>query len=252
MFLQRRLIGEKKMLDKNKENYYQVIQDDKNDLVFYFLFRCCDETSCYNGGYYIGKIEIPPDYPMKPGDFYMLTPSGRFEINKKICLTNSGYHSSEWRPIWNLQNMVIGMISIFMDDSTHGISHIKQSSEERRLFAMQSIDYNLVNHYDIFVKFDRFVTESGEIRPNEEINLLSKNQSVVKTQQILVETKNEMTADISNITQKSNNALDTTAKNDNVNICFSRNSYDDHKKWIDGIKDISIYTFDIKYFMKYI
>ena len=46
----------------------------------------------YLGGYYIGKIELPVDYPAKAGDFYMLTPNGRFDINKKICLTNSSVY----------------------------------------------------------------------------------------------------------------------------------------------------------------
>ena len=62
----------------------------------------------------------------------MLTPSGRFDINKKICLTNSGYHKETWSPMWNLKNMVIAFVSIFSDDNTSGISHIRDTPQNRK------------------------------------------------------------------------------------------------------------------------
>ena len=36
--------------------------------------------SPYNDGVYYGKLVFPSEYPMKPPDIYMITPSGRFEI----------------------------------------------------------------------------------------------------------------------------------------------------------------------------
>ncbi len=252
MFLQRRLTGEKKMLDKNRENYYQVVQDSNNDLIFYFLYRCNDNTSCYNGGFYIGKIEIPSDYPMKPGDFYMLTPSGRFDINKKICLTNSGYHSSEWRPIWNLQNMVIGMISIFMDDSTHGISHIKLSDKERKEMANESIAYNLTYHYDIFVKFDRFVKETGDIRTNDEIDTLAKNKQIVR--EVISKEITNVNNDSSKVSKdndlQSNSIIEKSISSANQDL--PEGNINELIKWVDGIKDITLQSFDITYFTKFV
>ena len=81
---EKRLIGEIKNLEKNRETYYQVIQDGTDPFKFYFLLRG-DPTSVYKGGYYIGKITLPNDYPKSPGEFYMLTPSGRFTVDTKIC-----------------------------------------------------------------------------------------------------------------------------------------------------------------------
>lgn len=37
-------------------------------------------------------MQLPSEYPFKPPEVYMLTPSGRFEINKKICLSISSFH----------------------------------------------------------------------------------------------------------------------------------------------------------------
>jgi ubiquitin-protein ligase len=125
----KRIKGEIKNLEKDRESYYQVVYDeahipkpasgDNYKYLFYFLLRGASD-SVYKGGYYIGKITLPADYPTSPGNFYMLTPSGRFNINTKICLTNSSYHKDTWTPMWSIKNMVIGFVS----DNTSGISHI--------------------------------------------------------------------------------------------------------------------------------
>jgi ubiquitin-protein ligase len=51
----KRLKGEIRNLKKNRENYYQVVQDKKDSLLFYFLIKG-DSDSPYKDGYYIGKI----------------------------------------------------------------------------------------------------------------------------------------------------------------------------------------------------
>jgi ubiquitin-protein ligase len=164
----RRLEGEIKNLQKNRESYYQVVQDKKNELLFYFLLRG-DNDSDYKGGYYIGKIELPNSYPTNPGDFYMLTPSGRFKTDSKICLTNSGYHRDMWSPMWNIKNMVIAFVSVFLSDDTKGISHIKESPSERKQKASESINYNMTYNKDIFMMFDQFVCPDGTIKSDKEV-----------------------------------------------------------------------------------
>ena len=164
---QKRLIGEIKNLEKNRENYYQVVQDTDNIFKFYFMIKGDGD---YSGGLYIGRIELPQDYPNTPGDFYMLTPSGRFKVNSKICLTNSGYHRDTWTPMWNIQNMVMGFMSIFTADDTTGISHIRESSEERKIKAQDSVGYNMQYHKDIFLKFTQFVNEDGTLKTPEEVD----------------------------------------------------------------------------------
>ena len=164
----KRLRGEIKNLEKDREAYYQVVQDEEDQFLFYFLLRG-DSDSAYNGGYYIGKIVLPTSYPANPGDFYMLTPSGRFRIGSKICLTNSGYHKESWSPLWNIKLMVIGFVSVFLSDDTTGISHIKEYPTERKAKAVASLQYNLDKHKDIMSKFDQFVKPDGSVRTDKEV-----------------------------------------------------------------------------------
>ena len=153
-----RLINEMKVLNAEREAYYQVVQDPDNEFKFYFMLRGdTDLNSDYYGGRYIGRIEVPHNYPNEPGNFFMLTPSGRFDIGKKICLTNSSYHKETWSPVWTLKNMVIAFSSIFFDDNTHGISHIKDSKENRRRMAENSIDYNRKNYPSIINLFTEII-----------------------------------------------------------------------------------------------
>lgn len=50
-----------------------------------------------------GRILLPTEYPMKPPSIILLTPNGRFEVGKKICLTISAHHPESWQPSWSSQ-----------------------------------------------------------------------------------------------------------------------------------------------------
>jgi ubiquitin-protein ligase len=171
LITEKRLRNELKDLKKNKLDFAQAIQDETNKFIFYFLLvgdkedpKNKETTGHYACGYYIGKIMLPPTYPDKPGDFMMLTPNGRFAVNSKICLTNSGYHSESWSPIWSIRNMILGFASIFYVDLDKGISHIKMTKSERLKMASESIDWNKTNQRDIFNKFDQFINEDCTVK----------------------------------------------------------------------------------------
>jgi ubiquitin-conjugating enzyme E2 J2 len=168
----RRIQGDLRDLDQNRMEFAQAIQDESNIKLFYFLLRPLEEP--YIGGLFIGKIELPDDYPKSPGSFYMLTPNGRFSINSKICLTNSSYHKENWTPIWSIRNMILGFISIFMSDDTTGISHIKDTIQSRKRMAAESINYNMHHYSDIFTKFNFYVNPDGTIKSDEEMNGMRK------------------------------------------------------------------------------
>lgn len=55
--------------------------------------------SPYEGGYYHGKLKFPPEYPLKPPSILMLTPSGRFKPNTRLCLSMSDFHPETWNPM---------------------------------------------------------------------------------------------------------------------------------------------------------
>jgi hypothetical protein len=46
---------------------------------------------------YHGKLKFPPDYPFAPPGIMMHTPSGRFEVNMRLCLSMSEWPSATAR-----------------------------------------------------------------------------------------------------------------------------------------------------------
>ena len=43
----------------------------------------------------------------------MLTQSGRFEVNKKICLSISSFHAESWQPSWGIRTALIALMAFF-------------------------------------------------------------------------------------------------------------------------------------------
>ena len=164
----KRFANEVKIISKNPLHYCTAYADETNPLIWYFLIKGQRGTDYHTaqknsegkyvggeGGEYIGKIVHSPKYPAEPPDYYMLTPSGRYNVGTKICLTNSSYHKGEWSSTWNIESILIAFYSIWLDDKEHGISHITDTSSNRKKMALESIAYNLKNNADIYAKFNR-------------------------------------------------------------------------------------------------
>ncbi|TCD66461.1 hypothetical protein EIP91_001341 [Steccherinum ochraceum] len=63
----------------------------------------------FDGGLYHFRILLPSEYPFRPPSIMMLTPSGRFELNKKICISFTNYHEELWQPAWGVRTAIIGL-----------------------------------------------------------------------------------------------------------------------------------------------
>ena len=96
----------------------------------------------YERGEYILQITHHKNYPFSPPDYVMLTPSGRFEIGKKLCFSNSGFHPEDWSPMWSMRTIILGFVSFFLEKSSKGIGHIESDDATKRRFAAESITYN--------------------------------------------------------------------------------------------------------------
>lgn len=145
----KRIAGDYKLFEKTNPPNFDVLPNKDNILEISFLMFGNTGTP-FEGGQYIGKIVHNPAYPTKAPDYYMLTPNGRFEINKKICLTNSSYHQTDWAPAaWNLVTILEGFSSVFHSEFKEdkvGISHIQHTSVETiKKLASESIAYNKAN-----------------------------------------------------------------------------------------------------------
>ncbi len=158
---QKRIQNELKMIQKDPLESIDIYPDPDDVRLWYFLIRGPDDTD-YKGGWYIGKLVLSDNYPATPVDFYMLTPNGRFDTEKKICLTISSYHSDQWSPIWSIQKILGAFLSVMTSDFDTGISHIKQTPVERNRLANASYEYNVNIHPHIFQHFKRFVIHNSE------------------------------------------------------------------------------------------
>jgi ubiquitin-conjugating enzyme E2 J1 len=97
--------------------------------------------SDFQGGRYHGRILLPSQYPFKPPDIVMLTPSGRFETHKKICLSISSFHPKNWQPSWSIRTVLTALIAFFPTPGNGAIGSLEYSSHERKEYALRSNAY---------------------------------------------------------------------------------------------------------------
>ncbi|CAG2164812.1 unnamed protein product, partial [Oppiella nova] len=90
------------------------------------------------GGVYHGRIILPTEYPMKPPSIIMLTPNGRFEVNKKICLSISGHHPESWQPSWSIRTALLAIIGFMPTEGLGAIGSLDYPPEERKSLAQKS------------------------------------------------------------------------------------------------------------------
>ena len=99
----RRLTKELKDLKKSPiENpTITVAPNESNILEMHYVIEGSPDTP-YDGGVYHGKLIFPREYPLKPPSVIMITPSGRFVPNRRLCLSMSDFHPESWNPVWSV------------------------------------------------------------------------------------------------------------------------------------------------------
>ncbi|KAF9521058.1 hypothetical protein BS47DRAFT_1286296 [Hydnum rufescens UP504] len=91
----------------------------------------------FEGGLYHARIVLPPEYPFKAPSIMLLTPNGRFELNKKICISFTSYHEDLWQPSWGVRTAIIGLQSFFplKGEAAVGVGGIEVPVHERKRLA---------------------------------------------------------------------------------------------------------------------
>ncbi len=87
---------------------------------------------------YHGRIVLPPTYPLRPPSFRFLTPSGRFEANREICLSISGHHEETWQPAWGLRTALVALRAFMETDPRGQVGGLDASDAVRRRLAGES------------------------------------------------------------------------------------------------------------------
>ncbi|KAA0194708.1 hypothetical protein HAZT_HAZT010722 [Hyalella azteca] len=124
-------------LHKPTEEYFAQPLED-NLFEWHFTLRGPVNTE-FEEGIYHGRIILPSEYPMKPPDIIFITQNGRFETNKKICLSISGYHPESWRPSWSIRTALLAIIGYMPSSGLGTIAGLQYSPAERRILAKKSV-----------------------------------------------------------------------------------------------------------------
>ncbi|KAL3881974.1 hypothetical protein ACJMK2_028356 [Sinanodonta woodiana] len=132
----KRLMKEAQELREPTEQYYAQPLDE-NLFEWHFTIRGPAESE-FEVGVYHGRIVLPPDYPMKPPSIIIMTPNGRFETNKKICLSISGHHPESWQPSWSIRTALLAIIGFMPTHGAGAIGSLDYSPEERKVLARRS------------------------------------------------------------------------------------------------------------------
>lgn len=126
----------------------RMLEDNALEWHFTMLGPCTDEsnlfdtTNCetepYRGGIYHGRIVFPNDYPFKPPDVLLLTPNGRFETNKKLCLSVTSYHPETWEPTFGVATVLTALRVFMLTCGNSAIGAMEVSFTVRRNLAINS------------------------------------------------------------------------------------------------------------------
>ncbi|KAF9363766.1 hypothetical protein BGX34_003373 [Mortierella sp. NVP85] len=104
---------------------------------WHFTIRGPEETD-FEGGLYHGRILLPNNYPFAPPSLMFLTPNGRFELNKKVCLSITGYHPEYWQPAWGIRTVLVAVRGFLPTQSKGAIGGLDTSVEARKALAIRS------------------------------------------------------------------------------------------------------------------
>ncbi|RHY64541.1 hypothetical protein DYB30_001493 [Aphanomyces astaci] len=127
----KRLRKEYTAMKKKPVENIEAVPLETNILEWHYVIR---GIGLYEGGYYHGKLKFPPDYPMKPPSVYMITPSGRFESNVRLCLSMSDFHPETWNPLWSVSSILVGLCS-FMNEDTPTTGSIGSTNAKKKALA---------------------------------------------------------------------------------------------------------------------
>lgn len=106
----------------------------------HFTIRGAEDTD-FEGGFYHGRILLPPEYPFKPPNIIFLTPSGRFETGVKVCLSFSAFHPELWQPAWGIRLILEALVSFLPSPADGAIGALDWKPEERKRLAKKSVDF---------------------------------------------------------------------------------------------------------------
>ena len=133
----KRILRESRELSSQPSPDFSAGPLDTNLFEWHFTLRGPPSTP-YANGLYHGRIVLPPSYPLRPPSFRFLTPSGRFEVNREICLSISGFHEESWQPAWGIRTALVAIRAFMEGDAKGQVGGVEASKEVRERYARES------------------------------------------------------------------------------------------------------------------
>lgn len=165
----RRLTKELSALKKEpmKDPTMHVAPNESNILEMHYVLEGSPGTP-YEGGVYHGKLIFPKEYPLKPPGVMMCTPSGRFQTNRRLCLSMSDFHPESWNPMWSISTILRGLYS-FMIESSPTLGSVETTVAAKKMLASASLEYNVKNDPSFCRLFPAYLERyQEEVRKQQE------------------------------------------------------------------------------------
>ena len=96
------------------------------------------EATAFDGGIYHGRLMLPTTYPRHPPDIVFLTPNGRFEVGKRICLSATTFHPESWQPAWGISTLLEALSAFLPTPSEGAVGSVEWPDVVRRQHAATS------------------------------------------------------------------------------------------------------------------
>jgi ubiquitin-conjugating enzyme E2 J1 len=136
----RRLMRELQDMNRKPIREFRAAPLEDNLFEWHFTMEGPPDSP-YAGGIYHGRVLIPTNYPFAPPDVVLLTPNGRFELDKRICLSISSYHPENWRSSWGVSTVLHALRQFMLTPGNNGIGAIEYPAEKRAELAAASAKF---------------------------------------------------------------------------------------------------------------
>jgi len=133
----KRILREMREMAEDTSSAYHAEAVEEDIFEWHFAILGAEDSE-FEGGIYHGRVLLPPEYPFKPPSFVLLTPSGRFETNTKICLSITQHHPEHWQPSWSVRTALMAVRAFMPTPSEGAVGSLDYTTEERLTLATAS------------------------------------------------------------------------------------------------------------------
>ena len=133
----KRIMQEMREMAADEDPHYHAEAVEADIFEWHFAILGAEDSE-FDGGIYHGRIILPSEYPFKPPSFQLLTPSGRFQVLEKICLSMTAHHPEHWQPSWSVRTALTAVRAFMPTPAEGAVGSLDYTAEERRQLAARS------------------------------------------------------------------------------------------------------------------